>query len=159
MTAGMIPRRCPTRRTDRPLRASGPTDPRSTAGHARPIPEDLLRQASRRLAILALVGCGLWFFGPALGHVAAFTQIPGDPRWARFGETDFIAAGEHRDLPRAVLLPPHGAIAIRSFVTDLGLVYLVTMAFSIGSHDAHDADLLHILDTSPMITWVGPRRS
>lgn len=129
------------------------SDLRNTTGHVRPIPEDLLRQASRRLAILALVGCGLWFFGPALGHVAAFTQ--NDPRWARFGETDIIAAGSI-----AVSLALFFYLRRRDpdplFVTDLALVYLVTMTFSIGLMMHMMPVSLHILDTSPMITWAGP---
>ena len=142
-----------TRRLIGPFGRVAQTDSRSTTGHARPIPEDLLRQASRRLAILALVGCGLWFLGPALGHVAAFTQ--NDPRWARFGETDIIAAGSI-----AVSLALFFYLRRRDpdplFVTDLALVYLVTMTFSIGLMMHMMPVSLHILDTSPMITWAGP---
>src|SRR3954467_8332476 len=70
-----------------------PTELRSTAGRRRPLPPDLLRQASRRLQIMALVGAGLWTLGVGLGHLALHSVDPGDPRWTRFGITDFIAVG------------------------------------------------------------------
>jgi hypothetical protein len=142
-----------TRRLIGPFARTAQSDPRSTTGQARPIPDDLLRQASRRLAILALVGTGLWFFGPAFGHLAAYTQ--GDPQWARFGATEIIAIGS-----MAVSLALYFYLRWRDpdplFITDLALVYLVTMTFSIGLMMHMMPVSLHIDDTSPMITWAGP---
>ena len=79
------------RRLINPFAKAATPELRTTGGHTRSIPEDLLRQAFHRLAILALVGAALWFLGPALGHVAAFAQNPPDPHWAQFQATDFIA--------------------------------------------------------------------
>src|SRR4051812_45356104 len=76
---------CPARET--------PSELRSSAGHRRPIPPDLLRQASHRLQIMALVGAGLWTFGVGLGHLAFHSIAPQDPRWARINITDLIAVG------------------------------------------------------------------
>src|SRR4051812_44733277 len=70
-----------------------PAELKSSAGRPRPIPSDLLRQASRRLQIMALVGAGLWTFGVGLGHLAFHSIDPQDPRWARINATDLIAAG------------------------------------------------------------------
>src|ERR671914_3109238 len=70
-----------------------PSDLKSTRGR-RQLPPDLLRQASRRLQILALIGAALWILGPGLGHLALYLTTPEDPRWAQFGTTDAIAAVE-----------------------------------------------------------------
>src|SRR4051812_41393072 len=67
-----------------------PTGLRTTGGHRRALPPDLLRQASRRLEILCLVAAALWVLGPALGHVALALTDPGNPRWVQFGATETI---------------------------------------------------------------------
>jgi hypothetical protein len=143
------------RRLIGPFARAAHPDLKSTAGHARPIPEDLLRQATRRLAILTLIGTGLWFLGPALGHVAAYSQSPGDPRWAQFRATDMIAISSI-----AVSLALFFYLRWRdpdpTFVTNLALVYLVTMTFSIGLMMHMEPVSLNITSTSPMITWAGP---
>jgi eukaryotic-like serine/threonine-protein kinase len=130
-------------------------DLRSTAGHARPIPDDLLRQATRRLAILALIGTGLWFLGPALGHVAALAESPSDPRWAQFRATDVIAISSI-----AVSLALFFYLRARdpdpTFVTNLALVYLVIMTFSIGLMMHMEPVFFHLRNTGPVISWAGP---
>jgi hypothetical protein len=75
------------------LTREGLTGPRSGPGRAPPLPEDLLRQATRRVEIMALVAATLWTLAPALAHVALYFADPGDPRWSHFGGVDAIALG------------------------------------------------------------------
>src|SRR3954452_25441523 len=69
-----------------------PPDLRTSQGYRRQFPRDLLRQASRRLQILALVGASLWILGPAFGHLALALKEPDNPRWIGWGHIDPIAA-------------------------------------------------------------------
>lgn len=132
-----------------------PAESSSKTGQQRGLPPDLLRQASRRLQILALIGASLWFLGPALGHLALYLTSPENPRWSQFGATDLIAAVE--------CLTGLGLFAyLRTrdrdpvFILDLSLVFLVVCAAGI-------ALMFHLgppsgapLDSRPMITWIGP---
>ena len=63
----------------------------TTGSRPRRLPDDLLRQASKRLQILALVGAGLWILGPALGHLALHLAEPQNPEWTTFRVLDGIA--------------------------------------------------------------------
>jgi hypothetical protein len=54
------------------------------------LPEDLLREASRRLAIISLVAGSLWFLADALGHLALHAIHPADPRWLIMELEDWI---------------------------------------------------------------------
>src|ERR687891_2594941 len=67
------------------------TEPKSVSGRVRKLPDDLLRQASRRVEIMALIAAGLWTVAPALGHLALYLTDRGDPRWAQFNTVDGIA--------------------------------------------------------------------
>jgi hypothetical protein len=132
-----------------------PSESRSTPGQPRRMPADLLRQASKRLQVLALIGAALWLLGPGLGHVALYLTSPADPRWGQFGATDAIAAiqaliglGLYRYL--------RGRDHDPEFVMNLALVYMVFCAAGI-------ALLFHLgppgvtqVDTQPMISWIGP---
>ena len=125
----------------------------TSARRRRALPADLLRDASRRLAILSLVACGLWTLGPALGHLAERSMSHGDQRWLRLGAPDAISAisvlvslvlffytrSGDRD-PRRIL--------------DLGLAYLVFTAFALGL-TFHWAPLPADYAISPGISWIG----
>ncbi len=106
------------------------TGPRTTPG-PRKLPGDLLRQASRRVEIMAFVAGGLWILAPALGHVALYFAEPVDPRWARFNVVDGIATS---CLAISVALYAYLRTGKRdpAFVMDLALAYMVVMAFGIG---------------------------
>jgi eukaryotic-like serine/threonine-protein kinase len=136
-------------------RPDTPAGLKTTPGRRRQLPADLLRQASRRLQILALIGAALWFLGPSMGHLAAYLTSPEDPRWAQLGATDAIAA--------TALLVSLGLYAYLrrrehdpEFVMNLALIYMVACAAGI-------ALMFHLgppggssLDTQPMISWIGP---
>ena len=58
----------------------------------RALPDDLLRDASRRLGIISLVAGGLWLLATALSHVAVRSMSHGDPQWLQIGMPEAIAA-------------------------------------------------------------------
>jgi hypothetical protein len=132
-----------------------PAGLKTAAGHHRAFPPDLLRQASRRLQILALVGAALWILGPALGHLALYLTHPENRRWAEFGAIETIAAGGV-----LVSLLVFGFVASRdrnpAFVMDLGLVYMVACAAGVGLMIHWGPPSGTPMDPTPMITWTAP---
>ncbi len=130
-----------------------PPELKSRPGRRSRLPNDVLRQASRRLQIMALVAAALWVLGPLFGHLARQAAHPEDPRW--FGQwIDAVAAsGMLASLALFFYLRKKRDPA---FVMDLSLVYLVAMAFALGV-------MMHgwpfsggSLNVSPVITWIGP---
>jgi eukaryotic-like serine/threonine-protein kinase len=132
-----------------------PSGIKSTAGDRRQFPADLLRQASHRLQILALVGAALWILGPGLGHVAVYLTHPENPRWAQFGATDTISAVEVL-ISLAVFIYTRTGDHDPAFVMDLALVYMVACAAGTGLMIHWSPPAAAPVDTRPMITWVGP---
>jgi hypothetical protein len=132
-----------------------PPDLRASQGYRRQFPPDLLRQASRRLQILALVGASLWILGPAFGHLALALNEPQNPRWFRWGAIDTIAAiGVAISLGTFLYTRRKGRDP--GFLMDLALVYMVACSGCIGL-------MIHLgppsgtpLDARPMITWTPP---
>jgi serine/threonine-protein kinase len=121
----------------------------------RRLPDDLLRQASKRLQILALVGAALWVLGPALGHLAFHLADPADPRGAEFRMLDAIAVFA---FATSIALFFYRRTTRRdpAFLLDLGLAYLVLTAIDLGVmiHVAPAATAT--VGTQPVITWIGP---
>ena len=76
----------------REARSETPVELRSVAGRRQALPADLLRQTSRRLQIMSLVGAGLWTLGVGIGNLAFHSTAPEDPRWSRLNITYLIAA-------------------------------------------------------------------
>jgi hypothetical protein len=132
-----------------------PADLATTRGGPRRLPDDLLRQASRRLEIMALIAAGLWVLGPVFGHLALYVTHPEDPRWAEFGTIDAIAAS-------CVVMSLSLFAYLRTgdrkpaFVMDLALVYLVANAFSLGVMVHWGPPSATPNDPAPMISWIGP---
>jgi serine/threonine-protein kinase len=132
-----------------------PPDLRTSQGYRRQFPPDLLRQASRRLEILSLVGASLWILGPAFGHLALALNEPNNPRWFQWGAIDTIAV-----LGVAISLGTFVYTRSRErkprFLMDLALGYMIACAACIGL-------MIHLgppsgtpLDARPMITWTAP---
>jgi eukaryotic-like serine/threonine-protein kinase len=132
-----------------------PSDIRTTPGRLRSLPPDLLRQASRRLQILALIGATLWALGPALGHLALYLTSPDDPRWAQFGATDAIAA-----VSILIGLSLYAYLRNRdhdpAFIMNLALVYLIICAAGIALMFHLGPPGVTTGGTEPMISWIGP---
>jgi eukaryotic-like serine/threonine-protein kinase len=131
------------------------TEIKSISGRTRKLPDDLLRQASRRVEIIALVAAALWTFAPALGHLALYLTEPGDPRWARFNIVDGIAAASVA-ISLAMYLYLRARRRDPAFVMDLALVHMVVMTFGIGVLIHWGEPSFFPTDTKPMISWIGP---
>src|SRR6185437_14393888 len=127
----------------------------TSGGRPRRLPDDLLRQASKRLQILALVAASLWILGPALGHVALYITEPGNPRAGEFRFIDGVALFAFTTSIGLVLYlrSPHRN---PMFVLDLALVYLVLMAVDLGMMIHWEPARFSSTELKPMITWIGP---
>jgi serine/threonine-protein kinase len=130
-----------------------PTGWKSILGGYR-MPPDLLRQASRRVATMALVAAALWVVATVLAHLAFHATNPDDPRWAQVLPTDLIAIGGAA-VSLALFLYIRRGHHDPAFVIDLGLVHMVLMAATIGILMHWNEKIDHI-DVQPTITWVGP---
>jgi tRNA A-37 threonylcarbamoyl transferase component Bud32 len=125
----------------------------STPGQPSELPPDLLRQASRRLQILALVGAGLWILGPTFGHLAMY--LTDNPRWAVFDGTETICA-------IAVLISLGLYAYLRTgdrdpaFLMNLGLAYMVACTAAIGLMSHWGSFSTTPAYGSPMLSWSGP---
>src|SRR3982750_3032518 len=112
-----------------PPQVSTPAD--LTRSGRRELPEDLLRVASLRLGVMALLFAVLWVAGTTLGHLAAYSIYPNNPRWRLFDLGDAIAVASV-----VVSLMLYAYIRTRErdprFVLDLGLWYMVFTAFALG---------------------------
>lgn len=135
-----------------PPLASTPRDRGSSSTPPGGLPEDLLRDAPRRLGLIALVGAILWFSGTVLYHAATGVIDPGGG-WRLFSTPDFIAA--------ICLLASIGLFAYtrRStrpprFFLNLGMAYQVFTALGIALV-WHWSDEMRPETIVPMITWVG----
>ena len=132
-----------------PAPASTPPDQRPT----RPsdLPDDLLREASRRLGIVALLGGGLWLVASVLGNLTYdYEALPGKVGYLNI--PNGIALGS---LIASVALYFYARRSRRNprFILDLGLVYLVLTALALGQM-FHWAPMVG--KPSPMISWIGP---
>jgi tRNA A-37 threonylcarbamoyl transferase component Bud32 len=127
----------------------------SSAAGSRRIPGDLLRQASERLQVMALLAGGLWIIGPVLRHLALHAMSPGDARWASFLPVDWVALGSC-----AVSFALFRYLRSRDrdplMVMDLGLVYMVATAFALGVLMHWGSPPGDIVGVAPTITWIGP---
>ena len=132
-----------------------PHELRTSQGHRRQFPPDLLRQASRRLEILALVGATLWILGPAFGHLALALNKPGDPRWSHWGPIDTIAVVGVA-ISIGVFLFTRSRERPPGFLMDLALVYMVACAACIGLMIHFGPPSGTPMDATPMISWTPP---
>ena len=121
----------------------------------RRLPDDLLRQASKRLQILALMAAALWVLGPALGHLALHFSDPADPRAASFRVIDGIALFAFATSV-GLYLYLRSPQRDPAFVLDLALAYLVLMSIDLGVMIHWGPASAMPVDPRPMITWIGP---
>jgi serine/threonine-protein kinase len=132
-----------------------PAELKTASGHRRRFPADLLRQASRRLQILSLVGAGLWIMGPGLAHVALYLSEPGNPRWGQYGASEIICT-----VGVAISLGLYAYLRTGQrdpgSVMNLALVYMVACAALIGLMIHWEPAWATPMDNRPMITWTGP---
>jgi serine/threonine-protein kinase len=132
-----------------------PSDLETTPGRPRRLPDDLLRQASKRLQILALIAAALWCLGPALGHLAIWISSPHGSTAGQFRTLDAIAAFAFAT-SIALFFYLRRTRRDPGFVLDLGLAYLVLTAVDLGVMIHWGPATALPLNVRPMITWIGP---
>lgn len=145
----------PTPRIIGALPRETPAELKTTGRRRRRLPDDLLRQASKRLQILALVAAALWVLGPVLGHLAIHFATPEDPRGTTIRVIDGIALFAFAT-SIALYLYVRTTRRDPAFVLDLGLAYLVLMAIDLGVMIHWGTGTAMPVEPRPMITWIGP---
>jgi eukaryotic-like serine/threonine-protein kinase len=132
-----------------------PAELKTGTGRARALPDDLLRQASRRVEIICLIGAVLWALGPAFGHFAFHVTNPGDPLWLQFLPIDTIALVSIAvSLGLYFYLRAGDREPVR--VMDLALGYMVFVGLAIGVMTHWGPPSPIPMAGGPMITWTGP---
>ena len=138
------------------LARDGTSELRTTMpGRVPRLPDDLLRQATHRVAIMVLIAAALWTLAPALAHLALYLTEPGDPRWSRFNIVDGIATG-CIVVSLALYLYLRTGKRDPGFVMDLALGHMVLMSFGIGVLIHWGEPSFAPTDMRPMISWIGP---
>jgi eukaryotic-like serine/threonine-protein kinase len=132
-----------------------PAELKTSARWVRTLPDDLLRQASRRVEIISLIGAALWFLGPALGHLAFHATNPEDPRWLQFWPMDAIALVSIA-VSLGLYLYLRAGDRDPARVMDLALGYMVFVALAIGVMSHLGSPSPTPSAGSPTITWTGP---
>ncbi|HEX2778370.1 MAG TPA: serine/threonine-protein kinase [Gemmatimonadaceae bacterium] len=136
-----------------PLPGTTPISARPREAAGRKLPPDLLRDASRRLAIMALLAAVLWIVATTLGHLSGDVMSGGKVSWTRVDITDAIAAGSAL-LSLALFAYIRRSTRDPQFVLDLGLVYLVTTALALGLM-VHWGPVPEGIVIYPQISWIG----
>ena len=120
--------------------------------HRRPLPADLLAQASRRLEAIALVAAALWIVSTILYHVVdrAFTQ--GDTSWLTLKSSDaLVCAGVATSLAVYFYLRRHQRDPEQTL--NIGLAYMIVTAIIAGVI-LHWDPVPHS-PTMPVVSWLG----
>ena len=136
-----------------PLIRSTPAGLKRALGYPRALPNDLLKEASRRLGIIALLVAVLWTVATIADHLAIRQQTQGGPQWLQVGSDEaFAVLGVSASL--ALFVFTRRSDRNPAFVLDLGLAYLVVIAFTI-SMMIHWHPVPANWPPSPVISWVG----
>ena len=119
----------------------------------RPLPEDLLRDASRRLGIMALVGAVLWVLGVTFGHLASWVLEPGGVSATSGWNAIDIIAATAVVVSLALFFFTRRPNLDPRFILNLGLGYLVFTALDLGL-------MVHWFPPphgtlEPMLSWTG----
>ncbi|MEO8192822.1 MAG: serine/threonine-protein kinase [Gemmatimonadales bacterium] len=135
----------------RPLPDSTPGALSSARGHKRAIPQDLLREASHRLAVMCLLAAALWIVATVLWHLTWVPFHPGQ-KWPGLRAPDAIAAisaaasiGLYFYIRRSDRKP--------EFFLSLGLAYMVLTCLAIGLVMHWGLPMTEQL--APSISWIG----
>lgn len=153
-----VPVRAGVLRSSAPPRLVGPppgSTPAATGARRSrryPIPDDLLKQASRRLQSVALLSAGLWILSTVLYHVLDRMLAAGDSRWMYLQPSDgIVLLGVALSLALYFYLR-RGSHDPR-FTLDLGLVYMIAIAALIGN--LMHWDPVEHSPTQPTLSWIG----
>ena len=118
-------------------------------------PQDLLRDASRRLGVIALLAGVLWVAYDILDHVL-FQRAQGDPAWLTFKSADGIALVSAL-ASFALFFYSRRTRRSPEFILDLGHAFLIVTALALGLiwHWAPVPPGDMILAETPTVTFVG----
>ena len=131
------------------------TTAKTSAGRGpRALPDDLLRDASRRLGIVSLVAGGLWVLGTVLGHLALRSMSHGDPQWLRVGIPELIAALSVA-LSVSLFFYTRRSQHDPRMLLDLGQVYLVLTSLALGLMFHWEPQPDYMQQIAPEISWIG----
>jgi serine/threonine-protein kinase len=142
-----------------PLRST-PRSLRDTQGRQRSLPPDLLREASQRLGILALLGAVLWVAGTLLGHITLGVQSPpGDTRWRSIVMPIDAIAATSIVMSLAVFAYTRRYKGSKASL-DLGLAYMIAISFALGlmfhvGMVYYGTHLPASRAIAPEISWIG----
>jgi serine/threonine-protein kinase len=102
---------------------------------------------------MSLLGAVLWLLGTVLGHLAENAMSGGRLPWRAFAVTDTMAATSIA-MSLALFAYTRRSTRAPEFILDLGLVYLVLMAFDLGLL-FHWNGVSHSATVQPEISWIG----
>jgi Serine/threonine protein kinase len=120
---------------------------------SRPIPEDLLREASQRLGVIAALAGVLWLVTTITGHLILGAILPADQLWPWFGSGDLIAFTSAA-VSFAVFIYARRTTREPGFILNLGLVYMVATSAAIALINHWDP-VISVPSLAPQISWVG----
>ena len=131
------------------------TSAKTSGGRSpRALPDDLLRDASRRLGIVSLVAGGLWVLGTVLGHLALRSMSHGDPQWLRVGIPELIATLSVA-LSVSLFFYTRRSQHDPRMLLDLGQVYLVLTSLALGLMFHWETQPDYMQQIAPEISWIG----
>src|SRR5688500_2017326 len=138
-----------------PSPASTPAITGAPASTRYPLPDDLLRDASRRLGIMSLMGTILWITGWTLNYFAQKVMTAAHPMPGGLQVSDYVSFAS-ASLSFLLFLYTRKSKRSPAFLLDLGLWYLVLTSAAIGSmwHGAPEPG--GHTQIFPMFTWIGP---
>ena len=120
--------------------------------HWRPLPADLLAQASRRLEAIALLAAVVWTVSTILYHLVDRAFALGDMSWLALKSSDaLVGAGVATSL--ALYFYLHGQQRDPRTTANIGLAYMVVQAFIAGSIGHWDP--VPNPTTMPTLSWIG----
>jgi eukaryotic-like serine/threonine-protein kinase len=116
----------------------------------RRLPDDLLRDASRRLGIIALLAGILWLVGLFLDHLV-IQRASGDPSWLAFQSADAIGLVSAL-VSFALFIYTRRSSRSPAFILNLGLGFLIFLSAALGLiwHWAPSA-----AEPVPGVSWIG----
>jgi eukaryotic-like serine/threonine-protein kinase len=133
-----------------PPPSSTPVEGRRSPRRRRSLPDDLLRDASRRLGIISLITAALWVVGTVLYD---FVMYPADPRWIAWQPIDAVAVVSVL-ISLALFAYTRSSDRDPRFIIDLGLVYMVLMSAGAGQI-LHSNPVPSGRPVLPAISWLG----
>ena len=130
------------------------SDPLAARTPTRGLPADLLRDASRRLSIIGLLGGVVWVAYSVLDHVV-LQRAQNDPSWLAFKTADGIALISAL-VSFGLFFYTRETRRNPGFILNLGHLFLIFTAIALGLiwHWATEPKA-RLLAETPMISWIG----